>query len=197
MTTRIAEPKPIYKLPLPGGTRTALHRRWPKCPGCGETRGLAPHHVVPRDEGGGDDLGNLMMLCDPCHDFIEAHDYKPRTLKRILFILGDRFPSGLSPDEPEIPGEEGDWREWVYGGVPSPWRNTRWLEERYRRLGGKPGDALTREMEASVRATLRAKTSGDQVQSTMPTPPMATERINRPETNRGALQGTFALEIAP
>ena len=43
-----------------------------KCetPGCNHTRFLEIHHVVPRSEGGGNDLENMKLLCSSCHGLI-------------------------------------------------------------------------------------------------------------------------------
>ncbi len=35
--------------------------------GCNHTRFLEIHHIVPRSEGGGNDLQNLKLLCSSCH----------------------------------------------------------------------------------------------------------------------------------
>lgn len=42
--------------------RCLLHLRKPK---------RSVHHIVPRDEGGGDHIDNLILLCHPCHDAVE------------------------------------------------------------------------------------------------------------------------------
>ncbi len=36
-------------------------------PGCTETRGLSPHHVVKRSQGGWDEEENTPPLCGPHH----------------------------------------------------------------------------------------------------------------------------------
>lgn len=47
----------------------ALHLRDGGCraPGCGRTRFLHAHHVVPFSRGGATDLDNLILLCGECH----------------------------------------------------------------------------------------------------------------------------------
>jgi hypothetical protein len=40
--------------------------------GCGRTRFLAVHHLVPREAGGGNEPENLVTLCEGCHR--TAHD---------------------------------------------------------------------------------------------------------------------------
>ena len=43
-----------------------------KCetPGCHHTRFLAIHHIVPRIEGGSNDLRNMKLLCTACHRLV-------------------------------------------------------------------------------------------------------------------------------
>jgi len=38
-----------------------------QAPGCGRTRFLEVHHIVSRQQGGSNDLGNLTTLCASCH----------------------------------------------------------------------------------------------------------------------------------
>jgi len=38
--------------------------------GCGATRFLEVHHLVPRAKGGGNGVGNLVTLCSRCHGFV-------------------------------------------------------------------------------------------------------------------------------
>lgn len=38
------------------------------------TSGATAHHILPRAEGGGNQLSNLVWLCDPCHDFVEIQE---------------------------------------------------------------------------------------------------------------------------
>jgi hypothetical protein len=55
---------------IPPGVRLGVLARdgWRcRAPGCGRTRFLEVHHVVPRSRGGGNDPGNLVTLCSACH----------------------------------------------------------------------------------------------------------------------------------
>ncbi len=49
--------------------REVLARDRHRCrsPGCGRTRFLEIHHIVPRSRGGGHELANLVTLCSACH----------------------------------------------------------------------------------------------------------------------------------
>ena len=54
-----------------------LHRDHNKCIRCQKHfkhgRGLSAHHILPRDKGGEDYIGNLVSLCQQCHDYVETH----------------------------------------------------------------------------------------------------------------------------
>ncbi len=43
-------------------------------PGCGATRFLEVHHVVPRSRGGANDAANLVTLCSRCHVFVHERE---------------------------------------------------------------------------------------------------------------------------
>ena len=45
----------------------ALRRDKHRCVKCGTQTRLQVDHVVPVVEGGGNELGNLQTLCEPCH----------------------------------------------------------------------------------------------------------------------------------
>ena len=49
--------------------REALARERHRCqaPGCGRSRFLEVHHIVPRNRGGGNQAGNRTTLCGSCH----------------------------------------------------------------------------------------------------------------------------------
>ena len=51
--------------------REVLGRDRHRCqsPGCGRTRFLEVHHIVPRNQGGTNDPENLMTLCGSCHRY--------------------------------------------------------------------------------------------------------------------------------
>ena len=42
------------------------------CVRCGSTYYLNAHHVIPRSQGGPDDVSNLVSLCASCHARLEA-----------------------------------------------------------------------------------------------------------------------------
>lgn len=56
--------------------RQVLSRDRNRCQSCrihrSYGRKLTAHHIVPRDQGGNDDLSNLITLCEPCHNTIEG-----------------------------------------------------------------------------------------------------------------------------
>jgi len=45
----------------------ALERDENTCVSCGSTENLSVHHIVPRNQGGPNELENLATLCDVCH----------------------------------------------------------------------------------------------------------------------------------
>lgn len=57
-----------------------------KCLGCGSKDYVTAHHIIPRDEQGADRVFNLMPLCDPCHDYVESHESRPRTRENCIRV---------------------------------------------------------------------------------------------------------------
>jgi hypothetical protein len=86
-------------------------------------RGMTAHHITPRSEDGADDLGNLITLCDPCHDYVEVNDLRSRAL--IIGSYEDNLNVSISKPTQEI-NDEGyhferpEWHKWVYGGHKKP-----------------------------------------------------------------------------
>ena len=82
-------------------------------------QGISPHHLIPREEGGPDDQSNLIILCHPCHDFIELSDY--RTLDDIILSREDVVVevANKKVDVSELL-DHPDWHAWVYGGARNP-----------------------------------------------------------------------------
>lgn len=67
---RVREPgKPNRATILPSTRAKVLARDRHRCTtsGCGATRFLEVHHVVARNDGGGNDMENLVTLCSRCH----------------------------------------------------------------------------------------------------------------------------------
>jgi diadenosine tetraphosphate (Ap4A) HIT family hydrolase len=58
--------------------RTAvLKRDGYRCVNCGQTgTELHVHHIIPRSEGGTNDLSNLVTLCGKCHSIQDAKGHK-------------------------------------------------------------------------------------------------------------------------
>jgi len=58
--------------------RTAvLKRDGYRCVNCGQTgTELHVHHIIPRSEGGTNDLSNLVTLCAKCHSIQDAKGHK-------------------------------------------------------------------------------------------------------------------------
>ena len=89
---------------------------------CCEGLGQSVHHIIPHSEGGPDTLDNLILLCDKCHDEVEAAGYRnrediaahePQWLARIRKRREHKVKR--VPTAPED-----DWHLWVYGGFRNP-----------------------------------------------------------------------------
>lgn len=83
-------------------------------------KGLQAHHLVPRDDGGANDITNLVTLCTACHDFVEINDL--RTEVEIIGSYEDTAIEFKKEKTKEIT-EEGyhfvrpEWHKYVYGGA--------------------------------------------------------------------------------
>ncbi|MBU8871158.1 MAG: HNH endonuclease, partial [Gemmatimonadales bacterium] len=44
-------------------------------PGCGNTRFLEVHHIIPRSRGGTNEITNLACVCSSCHKFLHDNDF--------------------------------------------------------------------------------------------------------------------------
>ena len=104
--------------------RRQAHRKTRgKCTRCGRRLRRAkwsPHHIIPRAEGGSDDISNLRALCNKCHDIVELGE-DGWELEELL--RGDS--SAIDPAVERKPAtlddeETWDWRWWVYGSAPNP-----------------------------------------------------------------------------
>jgi 5-methylcytosine-specific restriction endonuclease McrA len=90
---------------------------------------LTAHHIIPRSEGGNDDLDNLITLCHSCHDLIESildENNLPRTKVAIIGFCAHPLETKAAADEErvleheemlrKIDDERPDWHASVYGG---------------------------------------------------------------------------------
>jgi hypothetical protein len=78
---------------------------------------LNAHHIMPRSEGGADDITNLITLCEPCHDIVEV--IEARSLIDILASNEDKTVkivniANLKDDQESFMRPA--WHRWVYGG---------------------------------------------------------------------------------
>jgi 5-methylcytosine-specific restriction endonuclease McrA len=55
---------------------------------------LTAHHIIPRIEGGKDDMDNLITLCNDCHDEIEETN-----IRSFYEIRGYNSPENISKRE--------------------------------------------------------------------------------------------------
>lgn len=61
------------------------------CYVCGTREHIEGHHIIPRLDGGNHDWTNIVPLCTTCHNFVECHDKRPRTLDDILRVGLERL----------------------------------------------------------------------------------------------------------
>jgi len=70
--------------------RRAVLLRDGKCrvPGCGRRKGLQVHHLLPRSQGGSDDIANLAAVCPAHHRLLIPYG--------LLALVGNpNLPDGL------------------------------------------------------------------------------------------------------
>ena len=79
--------------------------------GCGAQYKLEVHHVMPRADGGQDNVENLILLCRTHHDRVEVEGIRNREL--IINYVDEDEGNTATGHTPE---DVGDWRTWVYGG---------------------------------------------------------------------------------
>lgn len=134
-----------------------MRRDGGRCQRCFDKAGGAsgsPHHIIPRDEGGGDDLHNLLWLCHPCHDTVECFDPPLRSRADIqgsVDVTIETLPSGTviswAWERPRTAFELA-WNLWVRRGRTGAAEC--WLEaERKVLVGGSdlPSEASEKERD--------------------------------------------------
>ena len=86
----------------------------------GQGRGLSAHHLMPRSEGGADDIENLITLCNSCHDLVEINELRTKA------DIQGSYDGGyieMPKEKTEKVTDEGyhfihpDWHKYVYGGA--------------------------------------------------------------------------------
>jgi len=95
-----------------------LRRDKHECVRCKTKNYLSVHHIVPRDNGGGDNDANLITLCGLCHDYAEVKGYRYRWQ---IEESGDA--NMAKSNKKQAVRNRGDdvayrpaWHEHVYGG---------------------------------------------------------------------------------
>lgn len=84
-------------------------------------RELTVHHMIPRIDGGSNDLNNLVSLCTTCHDFVEIENLRTKADIIGSYDLGE-VPGVEVSDKPPTKGVREDsfqrpaWHARVYGG---------------------------------------------------------------------------------
>lgn len=82
-----------------------------RCDGQFDMMSLTVHHMIPRANGGGNNIENLISLCSECHDFVELKGLHTRA-----DIIGSMTDSVRYETRGHQPS---DWHCWVYGGMKS------------------------------------------------------------------------------
>ncbi len=81
---------------------------------CGKDK-LSLHHIIPRDESGGNDYDNLILLCHSCHNQIELRAWEFKSYDSIVYCFTKRKPRPIKEKECGT-----NWQSWVYGGKKNP-----------------------------------------------------------------------------
>lgn len=90
-------------------TRKQVIERDGKCYRCEtrQRRHLTVHHILPRREGGKENLENLITLCTRCHDIDNTlEDEEISKPGKTTTLIPDRDETFIRPE----------WHKWVYGG---------------------------------------------------------------------------------
>jgi hypothetical protein len=93
----------------PARRRAVLARDRHRCrmPGCGATRFLEIHHIVPRRHGGSHAASNLVTLCSRCHRAVHDRQGNPaaaRALAGALAATADRAFREAARSDPDGQG---------------------------------------------------------------------------------------------
>ena len=95
--------------------KAILDRDKHTCYRCEVKKDLTIHHLIPRSQGGENNMNNMITLCTDCHDLVEVREIT--TLAGILATI----ETETKPVEPEKLSDEPDWHTWVYGGARNPY----------------------------------------------------------------------------
>lgn len=103
-------------------TRGRIKRRdGYQCARCKTKEGLTVHHIVPRDDGGGDHDGNLITLCEECHNYVELACLTLRS--EIIGSYDEKVYDAMNNQYRTIKNYGDDveyrppWHQRVYGGA--------------------------------------------------------------------------------
>lgn len=80
---------------------------------------LSVHHIIPRDENGSNNPGNLITLCLPCHDFIEVGNYRSRAaiIGSLESETSETPKKDMDAVDEDDPYQRPEWHKYVYGGA--------------------------------------------------------------------------------
>lgn len=80
---------------------------------------LGLHHIVPTGYGGSNELNNLVLLCNKCHDIIEEDWMNYNTKGKISYSLSPMKEMN-DIEENVVKPTNLKWQQWVYGGCKNP-----------------------------------------------------------------------------
>ena len=101
----------MARQPIPEMIRAAVLERDENCQKCMRADGLNVHHIISRDEGGTDDLDNLIILCEICHyewewlvhrtplTFLEWMQVPPLINMLTIYLYGDFWTDDITAKE--------------------------------------------------------------------------------------------------
>jgi len=94
--------------------RGAVIKRDKRCVSCGKKKRLTVHHLKHREDGGSNDMSNLVTLCVKCHDRVELSG------DRYIFEIKGSGKRKYIPKGERVLGGATHWHQWVYGGYKKP-----------------------------------------------------------------------------
>ena len=109
-----------------------------ECVRCKTKENLEVHHIVPRDDGGGDHDGNLVTLCDSCHNYCEIAGFALRSeiigsYNQKVYEIMDKNKVYKKPEE-DVDYRPG-WHKYVYGGEKNPMNPPQYKPDYHRFYG--------------------------------------------------------------
>jgi hypothetical protein len=102
--------------------RAVLERDNYRCFRCEiyDRRMLSVHHLLPRSEGGGENMENLVSLCNECHNFVEVNNLRTRADIEGSYDAPVEIEEKKEIHHHKESFDRPNWHKWVYGGAKNP-----------------------------------------------------------------------------